>query len=498
MKKIISAALFGILLFLGCGYDGPEESAAPQRLPRENTEAEGRISKDVNEKHEADARASSTTGKDSASNSAESGTEVFPKPSSSIAQVHRDLVTAATQGDNKKVKHLLDNDSDITAKDCAVALLAACLNGHDAAVEVLLTRVTEKKDLGTALQIAAAFGHTTILQTLLQAGADVNTKDKDGYTALMIAAKKGNTESVKALIANGAQLDATDTDGDTALTLAAKQGHSGIVKLLQEAGALRPMNLPAADDVDRLIEQLRKDKDWTDRCDAAKRLGKIGDRKAVPALIEALYKKDGDDARVAELKKIGIGAPYVFVAVEAARALGEIRDPQSIKPLIAVLHIGDIGESAKEALVKIGEPSIEFLISALDSIESKTRSRSVEALGNIGSLKAVEPVIRVLNKDSNAKVRTTAAKVLGKLRDRRAIEHLKRACRGDFSRSVRASAFGSLITIDRNVLAEMPLNDSIQLLELYLYENRMFLTTEQQETYRQMIEKLKKIAERNE
>ncbi len=418
--------------------------------------------------------------------------------SPSMAQVHVDLITAASEGDTTKVKYLLHNDSGITAEDCSTAIFAASASGHDDVVTLLLPRVTQKKALLAALGMAAGFGHTTTLRTLLQAGADPNTKDKDGGTVLMLAAQEGHIECVKALINAGAQVSATNTDGDTALTLAAKQGHSEIVELLQEAGASRPSNLPAADDVDRLIEQLRKDKDWTDRCDAAKRLGKIGDRKAVPALVEALSNKDADDAKAAEFRKMGIGAPYVFVAIEAARGLGEIRDPQSIESLIAVLHLGDIGESAKEALVRIGEPSIELLINALDSVEPKARSRSVEALENIGGQKVVEPVIRVLNRDSDAAVRATAAKALGRLRDRRAIEHLKRACRGDVARSVRASAFGSLITIGPDVLAEMPLNDRIQLLELYLDENRIFLTIEQQRTYREMIEKLKEVADPNE
>ena len=417
--------------------------------------------------------------------------------SSSVAEVHMDLFNAAMQGDTKKVKHLLDSDRGITAEDCAVALLAACHQGHEPVVKVLLTRVTEKKDLGAALGIAAAFGHTTTLRTLLQAGADVNAKDMDGYTALMMAAKEGYTESVKTLIAAAAELNSVDSDGDSALTLAAKQGHSQIVKLLQEAGASGPGNPPAADDVDKLIEQLRKDKDWVDRCDAAERLGKIGDKKAVPALVEALYAKHTDDAKSADFKKMGFGSPSVFVAEKAARALGEIKDPQSIKPLIAVLHLDSIGEEAKKALVKIGEPCVEFLADALHSTEPVTRIRSVEALGKIGSQKAVEPLIRVLNKDSSAKVRATAAEALGRLGDQKAIEHLKRVCREDVAKSVRASAFMSLIKIDRGALAEMPVDDSIQLLELNLEENKGYLTVEQQEAFRQDIEKLKEMAERN-
>jgi hypothetical protein len=160
--------------------------------------------------------------------------------SPSVAQVHVELINAASAGDATTVKHLLDKDTGITAEDCSTAILAASASGHDAVVTLLLPRVTDKKALWLPLGMAASFGHATTLRLLLQAGADPNAKDVAGGTALMVAAENGHVDCVTALIAAGAQVGATNTAGETALTLASKHGHTQIVRLLQEETTAHP------------------------------------------------------------------------------------------------------------------------------------------------------------------------------------------------------------------------------------------------------------------
>ena len=54
--------------------------------------------------------------------------------------------------------------------------------------------------------ISAAYnGDTTVVQQLLEKGANIEAKDNDGDTALKAAERKGNTEIVKLLREKGAR-----------------------------------------------------------------------------------------------------------------------------------------------------------------------------------------------------------------------------------------------------------------------------------------------------
>jgi ankyrin repeat protein len=104
--------------------------------------------------------------------------------------------------------------------------------------------VNENDEYGwTALQLAAAYGHTQLVNRLLANGADPNMKNTNGRTALMYAAAFGHTSIVKALLTAHADTNAASHDpddmhtGETALMLAAWSGHSDIIRLLIEAGA---------------------------------------------------------------------------------------------------------------------------------------------------------------------------------------------------------------------------------------------------------------------
>ena len=77
-----------------------------------------------------------------------------------------------------------------------------------------------------------------MLTALLEAGADVNSRNEYGFTALHIATYKGDNDSVKLLLAQpGIKLDQPNDDSDTALMMAAEHGHAEIVEMLLKAGA---------------------------------------------------------------------------------------------------------------------------------------------------------------------------------------------------------------------------------------------------------------------
>jgi ankyrin repeat protein len=109
----------------------------------------------------------------------------------------------------------------------------------------------------TALMWAASENHASIVELLIEHGADRNarsnpvvfSKDRFGlegvttilphgnWTVLMYAARQGATDAARVLIASGAQVNTTDPDGTTALVLAIINGHYDTAALLAEKGA---------------------------------------------------------------------------------------------------------------------------------------------------------------------------------------------------------------------------------------------------------------------
>ncbi len=85
----------------------------------------------------------------------------------------------------------------------------------------------------TALLMAVRQRHGKIVETMLAHGADVNAKDNRGQTALMMAADAGDADQVQALLEAGARLEEKDRQGRTALSYAEHSGHAAIQQLLQ-------------------------------------------------------------------------------------------------------------------------------------------------------------------------------------------------------------------------------------------------------------------------
>jgi HEAT repeat protein len=112
-------------------------------------------------------------------------------------------------------------------------------------------------------------------------------------------------------------------------------------------------------------------------------LGQIGDARAVEPLINALERG------------------YDPLMVNAALALGRLGDPEAVKPLRRVLFSWaslnpDVARAACEALVMIGQPTVEEFLPDLIRIGRHWASRELAAwpLGRIGDLRALEPMLR--------------------------------------------------------------------------------------------------------
>lgn len=207
----------------------------------------------------------------------------------------------------------------------------------------------------------------------------------------------------------------------------------------------------ASSEVSRLISILENSTNEAEWAEAAETLGDLGDRSAVPALLNALSKanylptmeviiealgKLKDPSAVPALVKqltnkdndnpLGYG-----VRGWAAWALGEIGDRLAVKALISALNdkshqslvTAGLRGSIVMALGKLKDPSaVSALIKALnaeanqgeDDVAAEIRCKIVWALGEIGDPSAVE-ALEAAKKDVNETVRKLAQEALGKI-----------------------------------------------------------------------------------
>lgn len=132
-------------------------------------------------------------------------------------------------------------------------VLGACESGSGDAQSLvsLLRSLTVSIDSkgaegDTALHNACLYGHTHLVQVLLQSGASVQIKDNDGGTPMHDACAGGYFEIVCLLITSLrassegevlSAVNAQDGDGETPLHVATRGGNVEVVKILLQNGA---------------------------------------------------------------------------------------------------------------------------------------------------------------------------------------------------------------------------------------------------------------------
>ena len=90
----------------------------------------------------------------------------------------------------------------------------------------------------TGAHLAAYFGLTEMMSTLIKKGYQLDCKDTNGRTPLSWATENGREAMVELLLERGADLESKDAEyGQTPLSWAAENGHEAVVKLLLERGA---------------------------------------------------------------------------------------------------------------------------------------------------------------------------------------------------------------------------------------------------------------------
>jgi HEAT repeat protein len=156
-------------------------------------------------------------------------------------------------------------------------------------------------------------------------------------------------------------------------------------------------------------------------------LGRIGDHRAIPALIDALG--DSDEK----------------IRYHAAQALVDIPDQRAFEPLMQHLQDSDnmVVSSAIGALGTIGdrravESIIPFLVKKRAWDQAGIRDSAAVALGNLGDRRAFEPLLAVYeDREYPSKeypdraLRKKALKSLGLIKDPRAFDVLRRALKDE-------------------------------------------------------------------
>lgn len=89
----------------------------------------------------------------------------------------------------------------------------------------------------TALADVVIENYLEAARFLLDAGADINTRDRSGETPLIQAANMGYRDMVALLLGRGADVNARDEVQETALFKAARYGYAEVCAALLAAGA---------------------------------------------------------------------------------------------------------------------------------------------------------------------------------------------------------------------------------------------------------------------
>ncbi|MCC7210816.1 MAG: hypothetical protein E3K40_09250 [Candidatus Brocadia sp.] len=215
--------------------------------------------------------------------------------------------------------------------------------------------------------------------------------------------------------------------------------------------------------VDVLIQAI-SDTSEDVRIEAIQALGELGDERAVQPLIGVmgdeslevrektakslgkLGKREAGDALVSALSK-NTDLSIVCAIIEA---LGQIGDPRAVDPLLGFLTHKEpqVRECTAAALGKLRDGrAVNALIAALNDEQERVRWYAADSLGKIGDPVCADSLIKLLS-DASARVRESAVEALGQIGNEQAIESLIKALQ-DSDKRVAEQAAESLASIKK-------------------------------------------------
>jgi HEAT repeat protein len=172
-----------------------------------------------------------------------------------------------------------------------------------------------------------------------------------------------------------------------------------------------------------------------------KALAKIGDKKAIEFLCGKNALRSGD----------------FLVQQAAADALGEARSPLAVGPLLDVLTspftkievTGSVSRAVARSAPK-DERVVETLFKLADGVKDTIRANAIEALGYLGSDRAMKRLQDALVNDKNTRVRGAAATGMKNSKRKDMIPSLEIALKIDKSMTVRDAIQTALTELSKH------------------------------------------------
>jgi ankyrin repeat protein len=146
------------------------------------------------------------------------------------------IMEAAFAGHLETVKLLLDHGADLSAKKIDGETPVSLGAGHQDIAELF-------KDV-LALTDAASKGDNKAVKELIEKGTPLNGLDQFGQSPLTEASWNGRTDTVKLLLGKGADPNIKKPDGQSPLSIAMGQNRPDIVVLLNAAIAKQSKEIP--------------------------------------------------------------------------------------------------------------------------------------------------------------------------------------------------------------------------------------------------------------
>ena len=209
------------------------------------------------------------------------GADVNLQDSTGVTALHYATEDSCDPSGCLIVKQLINGGANINAvtkNEKCTPLILACLNGDVSVVNFLLqngANVALRDDNGwTTLHFVVAdklIDSSEIVRSLLNYGADVNARSIDNKTPLMAASRFCDVETVTLLIEQGAYVDLQDEKDNTALHHAVSSNTEEIVGTLLNAGAsnlcnsqgMTPLLLACSRGCVAMVENLMKQPEIT-------------------------------------------------------------------------------------------------------------------------------------------------------------------------------------------------------------------------------------------